>query len=69
MGNEHVTHDMEIEKCVLVGVIDAGKSEETALEHLEELKFLATTAGAETVKQFQQSIPYPNPKLMLVQEN
>ena len=62
MGNEHVTHDMEIEKCVLVGVIDAGKSEETALEHLEELKFLATTAGAETVKQFQQSIPYPNPK-------
>ena len=62
MGNEHVTHDMEIEKCVLVGVIDARKSEETALEHLEELKFLATTAGAETVKQFQQSIPYPNPK-------
>ncbi len=62
MGNAHVTHDMEIEKCVLVGIIEAGESDETAQEHLDELEFLATTAGAETIKQFQQSLPYPNPK-------
>lgn len=62
MGNAHVTHDMEIEKCVLVGIIQAGEPEETAQEHLDELEFLATTAGAHTIKQFQQSLPYPNPK-------
>ena len=62
MGNAHVTHDMEIEKCVLVGIIEAGESDETAQEHLDELEFLATTAGAQTIKQFQQSLPYPNPK-------
>ena len=62
MTTSHVTHDMQIEQCVLVGIIESGESDETAQEHLDELEFLATTAGAKTVKQFQQNIPYPNPK-------
>jgi GTPase len=51
-----------IEKCVLVGVINSDINETIAIEHLDELRFLAETAGAETVHSFLQKLPYPNPK-------
>lgn len=50
------------EGCVIVGVAHSSISEEEALEHLDELEFLATTAGAVTKKQFLQKLPMPNPK-------
>ena len=50
------------EGCVIVGVAHASISEEEALEHLDELKLLATTAGAVTKKQFLQKLPMPNSK-------
>ena len=40
----------------------SGLSEEIAFEHLDELEFLATTAGALTKKQFLQKLSVPNPK-------
>lgn len=50
------------EYCVLVGVITKDMEEKQVMEYLEELEFLATTAGAETKKVFTQKIPHPNVK-------
>jgi len=49
------------ERTVLVGVISQHQSEEQTLEYLNELAFLAKTAGAETVKVFTQKLEKPNP--------
>jgi len=50
------------EFCLLVGVAHSRISEEEALEHLDELRFLAETAGATTERMFLQNLPVPNPK-------
>ena len=47
-------------KAVLVGIIQKEQSEEVVAEYLEELKFLAETAGAITVKSFTQKISHPD---------
>ncbi|TNE55050.1 MAG: GTPase HflX [Bacteroidetes bacterium] len=62
MGEGHVTVDAVEEHCVLVGVIKAGMSEEQAMEYLDELEFLAETAGAITSGKFLQKLDFPNPK-------
>lgn len=46
--------------AVLVGVIHQGQTEELENEYLEELKFLAETAGAETLKIFTQKLSHPD---------
>lgn len=50
----------ETEHAVLVGVITKKDTAEIVKEHLEELEFLAETAGAKTVKIFTQKIPHPD---------
>ena len=50
------------ERAVLVGLITEHQSETQALEYIDELEFLADTAGAVTVKKFLQKVPYPNPR-------
>lgn len=50
------------EKAVLVGLITQNQNEERAREYLDELAFLADTAGATPEKLFFQRIDYPNPK-------
>ncbi len=50
------------EKAVLVGVINNNQRPEQAQEYLNELAFLALTAGAEVEKQFLQKLPHPHPK-------
>jgi GTPase len=50
------------EKAVLVGVITQVQNEEKAREYLDELAFLAETAGASPEKLFFQRLEYPNPK-------
>ena len=50
----------ERERAVLVGLRTAASEEETQ-EHLDELAFLAKTAGADTVKLYTQSLDHPNP--------
>ena len=42
------------ERAVLVGVVHPGISKETVQEHLDELEFLAVTAGAEVIGRFLQ---------------
>jgi len=62
MQEGHVTVDAVEENCVLVGVISQQMSEHTAEEYLDELEFLAETAGATTVHKFLQKLTEPNPK-------
>lgn len=50
------------ERAVLVGLITPQQPENKALEYLDELAFLADTAGAETVKVFTQKVDWPNPR-------
>jgi len=50
------------EKAVLVGLITQHQNEERSREYLDELAFLADTAGATPDKLFFQRIDYPNPK-------
>lgn len=49
-----------IEKAVLVGVISNDQSEEQSTEYLDELEFLALTAGAKTQKRFTQKLKHPH---------
>lgn len=55
----------ENETAVLVGVITQLQTEEEANEYLDELAFLAETAGAITLKKFTQKLERPNPKTFL----
>lgn len=48
------------ERAVLVGLITPTQNEAKANEYLDELAFLAETAGAEPVKKFLQRIDQPN---------
>lgn len=48
------------ETAVLVGLITPQQNEQKAQEYLDELEFLATTAGATTVKKFTQRCESPN---------
>ena len=47
------------EKAILVSVILQGQREEQAMEYLDELAFLAETAGAKTIKIFTQKMKSP----------
>jgi GTP-binding protein HflX len=48
------------ERAVLVGVIHKDQSEQEVLEYLDELAFLAETAGAVAVKKFIQKLAHPD---------
>ena len=48
------------ENAVLVGLITPQQKEAKAREYIDELAFLADTAGAHVVKTFFQKIDYPN---------
>lgn len=48
------------EKAIVVGLIHQSQSEEQMNEYLDELEFLALTAGAKTVKRFVQKLKHPD---------
>ncbi len=48
------------EKAVLVGLVQKDQAETQVLEYLDELAFLAETAGAVTVKRFTQKLAHPD---------
>lgn len=47
--------------AVLVGIITPDQPEDKAKEYLDELDFLAETAGAQSVRVFMQRLDYPHP--------
>ena len=50
------------ERAILVGIVTPEISESTAQEYLDELAFLAETAGAEPVRYFVQKVDHANPR-------
>lgn len=55
------------ERTVLVGLITQRQNEAKVGEYLDELEFLADTAGAEVVCRFTQKLEYPNPRTFVGQ--
>ena len=52
----------ENEKAVLVGLVQKEQTESQTYEYLDELAFLAETAGAKAIKRFWQKLPHPDSK-------
>lgn len=48
------------ETAVIVGLINKSQDEETAKEYLDELEFLADTAGAKVLKRYTQRLVHPD---------
>lgn len=61
-GGVYEVKDQTVETAVLVAVISQGQSTEEVEEYLDELAFLADTAGAVVKNRFTQNLEYPNPK-------
>tara|TARA_R100001369_G_C3325777_1_gene169743 strand:+ start:2886 stop:4097 length:1212 start_codon:yes stop_codon:yes gene_type:complete len=56
---------IEYEKTILIGLITQYQDEEKSQEYLDELEFLAYTAGGEVSKRFTQKMDSPNPKTFI----
>jgi len=53
------------ERAVLVGVVHKDQTEQQTQEYLDELAFLAETAGAVAVKRFTQKLPHPDSRTFI----
>jgi|GEM_PF-3085542 len=53
------------EKAILIGIITPETTEAQVNEYLNELAFLAETAGAQAVRRFVQKLPHPDPRTMI----
>lgn len=62
MIEDNIINKEENERTVLVGLVTQKQSETKVNEYLDELDFLARTAGAEPEKRFIQKLEYPNPR-------
>ncbi|THD69406.1 GTPase HflX [Robertkochia marina] len=56
---------LDYEKVVLIGVVNQEQDEEKSKEYLDELEFLAFTAGGQVEGRFTQKIDIPNPKTFI----
>ncbi|NNC82158.1 MAG: GTPase HflX [Flavobacteriales bacterium] len=61
MKPDPISTDLIQETCVLVGVINDQQDDEQVKEYLDELAFLAETAGCLTEKRFVQRLKQHNP--------
>jgi GTP-binding protein HflX len=59
--DEIIITDQEKEKVVLIGIITDKQNEAQAMEYIDELEFLADTAGAIVVRKFFQRIGNAHP--------
>lgn len=55
------------ERAVVVGLITPGQPEGKVNEYLDELEFLADTAGGEVVRRYTQKLDNPNPRTFVGQ--
>jgi GTP-binding protein HflX len=53
------------EQAILVGLVYKEQTEPMVNEYLDELSFLAETAGAVAVKRFTQKLPHPDSKIFV----
>jgi GTP-binding protein HflX len=57
--------DHQYEKAVLVGLITQNQDETKLIEYMDELEFLALTAGATIETRFTQKLTQPDPKTFI----
>ncbi len=57
--------EVEYEKTVIIGLVTKLQDGEKSEEYLDELEFLAYTAGGEVLKRFTQKLDMPNPKTFI----
>jgi GTP-binding protein HflX len=62
MEKGHITSSAKAETAILIGVITSNQSEEMTKEFIDELEFLAETAGAVTKRKFLQRVDKPHNK-------
>ena len=53
------------ERAILVGLVHKDQTEQQLQEYLDELAFLAETAGAITIKRFTQKLPHPDTRTFI----
>ncbi len=58
--NTKTQKKQKTEYAVLIGLVQGQQTEETVQEYLDELAFLAKTAGASTLRRFVQRLPKPD---------
>ncbi len=56
---------LTLENTVIVGIINIRQDQTQSKEYLDELAFLAYTAGGMVLKRFIQKMPIPNPKTFI----
>lgn len=62
---ENVGLKKKTEYAVLIGLIHKNQTETQVEEYLNELEFLALTAGAKSLKRFIQKLPHPDPRTFI----
>jgi len=61
----HFVHKQKAETAVLIGLIHKTQNERQSEEYLDELTFLAETAGAIATKRFTQKLDHPDSKTFI----
>ncbi len=62
MPHQPISSEKIAERAILIGVSTQQQDAEQLQEYLDELAFLAETAGAITVRRFTQKLAYPDPR-------
>jgi GTP-binding protein HflX len=65
IGDKKIVIKLEPEKAVLVALIKSDQTEQQVMEYLDELEFLAQTAGAQVLKKVVQKLPHPDSKTFI----
>ena len=65
MSKGHFVHTLKAETAVLIGLIHKTQNERQVSEFMDELNFLAETAGATTTKRFTQRLEHPDSKTFI----
>ena len=53
------------ERAVIIGLVTKEQNEQQVQEYLDELEFLAETAGASTIERFIQKLPHPDTRTFI----
>ena len=60
-----VVKKLELEKTIIVGIVNKDQNQDKSNEYLDELEFLTFTAGSVVDKRFIQKIDTPNPSTFI----
>jgi GTPase len=64
-SGQNILHKERVESAVMVGLIHGSQTEEKLNEYLDELEFLASTAGANVLKRYTQRLDKPNSRFFI----